>query len=98
MGKDQQPASVAPTIYNITMTGSEVATTLQGGVDGNPSIKKMQMQCRTSAAVTYGFASAGTVFTLKADRTYWQDGLDARNLILYLVGANGLIVEVEVWV
>ena len=97
MGKDQQPASVAPTIYNITMTGSEVATVLQDGVDGNPSIKKMQIQCRTSAQVTYGFASGGTVYTLKADRTYWQDGLDARNLTLYLIGTAALVVEVEVW-
>ena len=97
MGKDQQPASVAPIIYNIAMTGSEVAQVLQAGGDSEPSIKKIQIQCRTSAALTYGFVSGGTVYTLKADRTYWQDGLDARNLILYLVGANGLVAEVEIW-
>ena len=98
MGKDQQPAAVAPTLYEVTMTGSEVAQVLQAGGDSEPSIKKIQVKCRTSADITYGYASGSTVVTLPADHTYFQDGLDARDLTIYLTGTAALIVEVEVWV
>ena len=100
MGKDQQPAAVEPVIHELVLTtaGTEYPQVLHDGGADTPSIKKIQIKCRTSADITYGFVSAGTVVTLPADHTYWQDGLDNRGLTVYIIGGvNGLVAEIEVW-
>ena len=100
MGRDSQPSSVLPTIDELVLAtaGVEESQVLQDD-DGGPPIKKVQLKCRTGTPIKYGYAPGGPYVTLGTNETYWQDGLDARHITLYVVGTiDGQVAEIETWV
>lgn len=91
---------VTPEIFNVSIseTNKEYEQAIPDGT------VKISMQCRTSVDVRHSYETGkvGTptapYSTMKADNVYYEDGLNTKNLKIYLASSTGsIVVEIITW-
>lgn len=93
----QKVLAETPTIYNVTLTDADTEYSQELPSD----TKKYTVQCRTAFDVKLAFTEgeSGTTYaTIKANTNYYEDGILAESLTLYVQSAQaGVVVEVIAW-
>lgn len=98
MSRDQLPSSSTPVPFNKTLvtTGiedSQILVTL-----GDPSLKKIMIKSRTANDLKFSWISGGAYITIPSGQTYWDDGLDKPEAIIYLTPTiDGQVAEIQIW-